>query len=122
MSERNNNSYISQLQHSLDLYDRIFLVLEIGDFRKCLVYGRKTQNNNFLLLIPDVYEEDFEEFGFNQQFLTQGEVDELICLYSTYEFSHRFRIISKDETYGNVFQLVESGLLTYEEALEAILR
>lgn len=118
----NNNCIIFRLQNMLNIYDRILLVQEKEEFRKCLACGRKTDDSNFLLLIPDVFKEYFEEFGFSQKFLTQEEVEELIGLYFTYEFSNRFRIISKDGICGNIFQLVENGLLTYEEALEAILR
>lgn len=117
-----NNGLMSRIQHSLDIYDRVLLIQENEEFRKCLEGGRKTDNGNFLLLMPDTVEDDFEEFGFTQQFLTQEEMEEISHMYYMYEFSNRFRIVSRENNYGSVFDLVDSGLLTYEEAFEAILR
>lgn len=56
-----------------------------------------------------------------QRVISREETEALCRLYFMYEFSNRFQIISRTETYGDVFRLVDTGLLTFEEAIEALL-
>lgn len=112
---------VLQLQHMLDSYDRILLVQEKEEFLKCLENARIVDAGNLLLLVPYIFKRDFEKFGFNQQFLTLEEMEEISQLYYMYDFSNRFSVISDNSIYGNIFDLVKNGLLSYEETLEAIL-
>ena len=47
---------------------------------------------------------------------------ELRQLYLIYEFSDKFRMISTDGNYGTLWNYVKTGLLTPEEAVEALLK
>lgn len=51
---------------------------------------------------------------------TEEERQYLLKLYFLYEFSDRFQVISDDTPYGNIFNLVKTGLLTAEEAAQAL--
>lgn len=53
--------------------------------------------------------------------LSHEEACELSQLYLTYEFSDRFALISEQEQYGTIFNYVDTGILTEEEAVKAIL-
>lgn len=117
-----NRSLVSRLQHILDTYDIVLLVRTKEEFYKCLESVREIGNRNLLLLLPEVFKDTFEKFGLAQQILTANEFEEIESLYRMYEFSNRFRVISDDGMYGDIFEFVNNGLLTYEEALEAILR
>ena len=47
---------------------------------------------------------------------------ELRQLYLTYEFSDKFRMISMEGNYGTLWNYVKTGLLTPDEAVEALLK
>lgn len=54
--------------------------------------------------------------------LTKKEAQQLVDLYLTYEFSDQFLLISRETTnYASLFHLVDTGILTMEEAFEALL-
>ena len=85
----------------LDKYDMIFLVQneckdELVD--KMILYC-KEHNKNVL-------------FTYN---------DEVKKLYTTYEFSDRVKLLTFSNQYGNIFNLVRNGIITLEEAIEALL-
>lgn len=47
---------------------------------------------------------------------------DLVSLYHTYEFSDRFRVIGRSSQCGGLFNYVDNGLLTEQEAFELLLR
>lgn len=53
--------------------------------------------------------------------ISMQELKWLKGLYGTYEFSDRFQILSDSGNYGNIFNYVENGLMTPEEAFHAVL-
>lgn len=53
--------------------------------------------------------------------ITEENVQFLLLLYHMYEFSDRFRLISRRERCGNLFQLADTGILDMEEVWEALL-
>jgi len=75
-----------------------------------------------LLLISNTFRDEYTTCGFVKQFLTQDELKKIRDLFYMYEFSDRFRVISREDGYGNIFNLVDNGILTDEEAFEAILK
>lgn len=53
--------------------------------------------------------------------LSEEKETALAELYGTYEFSDRFRRLSRSALYGGLWNYVETGLLTPEEAANALL-
>ena len=103
-------------------YDKVFLIQENEMFLKCLERGRKKDSSNYLLLISNTFRDEYKKCGFTKQFLTQKEMEKIRDLYYMYEFSNRFRVISREDSYGNIFNLVDNGILTDIEAIEALLK
>lgn len=44
----------------------------------------------------------------------------MIELYYLYEFSDRFIVLSESEQYGSVWNYVKGGLITFEDAMDAL--
>lgn len=53
--------------------------------------------------------------------IADDKAKSLFDFYHIYEFSDRFQIISREERYGSLFQLVDTGLLTLDEMAKALL-
>lgn len=127
-SESGETRVIAKLQYALATYDKILFIQDAEDFGKCLESVKAVKDGRLnispdkkvLLLVKDPYPACCMEFA--QMVLTEEEWETIYCLYYMYEFSNRFRMVTKDAMYGNIFELVKNGLITYEEALEAILR
>ncbi len=100
---------IEKLQKDLHTYDLILLVSGDGTDSACGMPGRLLKSRAFrsspkkLLILPA------EKYG------------ELVSLYHTYEFSDRFRVIGRTHQFGGLFNYVDNGLLTEDEAFELIL-
>ena len=58
----------------------------------------------------------------DQLVVSRETYTKLLQLYLTYEFSDKFRIISMDGNYGTLWNYVKTGILTHEEAVEALLK
>lgn len=61
----------------------------------------------------------FEKISF--QSVTETEAKELCHLHHMYEFSDRFLTIPETDTYGGLFNFVDTGLLQMDEVWEALL-
>lgn len=101
---------ISVLKNDLKIYDLIVLVKNNTDDSLGGMIGRiqnsrafRNSQKRILVLPADKY-------------------IELVTLYHTYEFSDRFRVIGKSVQHGELFNYVDSGLLTEEEVFELILK
>ena len=53
--------------------------------------------------------------------LPSEKYKDLVSLYHTYEFSDRFKVIGRSRQHGGLFNYVDNGLLTEQEAFELIL-
>lgn len=56
----------------------------------------------------------------NIRILKKTESEELIKLYHLYEFSDKFRLLSNNENYGGIINLLNTGVLTEDEMYEAL--
>ncbi len=100
---------IEKLDSDLHDYDLILLVSGADDHSAGGMMGRlinsrafRTSTKKILVLPVDKYKE-------------------LVSLYHTYEFSDRFKVIGRDHQFGGLFNYVDNGLLTEDEAFELIL-
>ena len=74
------------------------------------------------VLCDEVEIERFFPVHMNKISLDEETYTTLRQLYLTYEFSDKFRMISMDGNYGTIWNYVKTGLLTPEEAVEALLK
>jgi hypothetical protein len=50
----------------------------------------------------------------------EGQSEEIVDLYRTYEFSDRVIYVSKESNYGTLYNYVKTGVLSEEEFLDSI--
>ncbi len=114
---------LRQLEEWLAVYDHIFLVPDKTVEEDISVSGilragaGKTGDRKFLLLSASLIT---ESVGFTYRQLMEEEQEQFLRLYYMYEFSDRFSVISRESAYGGLFHLVETGLLSMDEAAQAL--
>lgn len=114
---------LRQLEEWLAVYDHIFLVPDKMVEEDISVSGilragaGKTGDRKFLLLSASLIT---ESVGFTYRQLMEEEQEQFLRLYHMYEFSDRFSVISWENAYGGLFHLVETGLLSMDEAAQAL--
>lgn len=47
--------------------------------------------------------------------------EEMYQLYNTYEFSDKVKCLTESKQYGNIFNFVRNGVITLDEAIEALI-
>lgn len=99
-----------KIKNDLNIYDLILLVdsdeqLSVGGLMEKLLNSQAFRKSPKKILV-----------------LPSEKYMDLVSLYHTYEFSDRFKIIGKSMQYGGLFNYVDNGLLTEQEAFELILR
>lgn len=127
---------IRRLESDIRQYDQIFLVTgeevllrEIVSSLCCLRESGDSDRRR-LVLIPsdtgpediwDLLSEDKTDSRVSWRRVSRGEAQTLCRLYDSYEFSDRFHILSREEQYGGLLNFVDTGILSAEELLEALL-
>ena len=102
------------------------------------------QNENLLLISSDVFTDMFEENKisnilkespqnslvgvYKSHMIDSSQVSckknfyNIYRLYCMYEFSDNIHLLSNNKHYGTIFNYVDMGLLTLEEAIEVLLQ
>lgn len=117
---------LMKLEDDLKKYEKIFLILDNEETVDKLLdklfnsMRIKAKKQRVLILYSGKQKIGIDE-SVVQRVISREETEALCRLYFMYEFSNRFQVISRTETYGDVFQLVDTGLITLEEAIEALL-
>lgn len=114
---------ISRLETWLISYDHVFLVTCEGEGTETFVSDilragvGKAAGRRILLLSAAPVTADI---GFVCRQIGREEEKLLLQLYRMYEFADNFSVIEKTNAYGGLFHLVETGVLSVEEAAEAL--
>ena len=119
------DTVIELVHKTLQKYNKIILVTRLvpqnvwSRFCNGLVkYKEESANFSFLFIL----EEGVSCPGdFCSITVSHEEAQELYKLYLTYEFSNRFEICSDNMRYGTIFNYVDTGIMTEEEAVNALL-
>lgn len=124
---KDGGKILRQLESDLKKYDKIFLVLEeqklLDDILRLLcdsgaVKGIKQE----ILVLASLKRRIGKDTLVMYRQITEDESKQLCRLYSMYEFSDRFQILSSETLlYGSLFQLVDAGLLSLRESVSALL-
>ena len=112
-----------QLDNTLfDVNDKVFLISEA--FHEEFIWNDFSQvnleNRKILILstkLPNIKE---KQVIFEQ--IDEGRAKELYTLYHTYEFADNFTLLERNSTFATIFNYVQTGILTLEEAWQALLR
>ena len=112
------------LENSLGEYDRIILVINdraSGNDLLSRLLGSEAIKKSVKKIMIMSCENREEEGNYTYFQISRQEEKWLNELYRMYEFSDRFQILSYGGNYGNIFNYVETGLMTMEEVFEAVL-
>lgn len=108
---------LMEIEKDLEQFDRILLITN-----ECTsLFPAVTDAINILVLsISALPVESDSHITYRQ--ITKEQQTELLQTYHMYEFSDRFRIVSRDDQFGSIWNYVDAGVLTEQEALEALVR
>ncbi len=116
---------IKKLKKILQEYDKIlFITYRTESFLQSISKENKQNkkiNIKILLIIPEHLETPVFESDIYYEIISEKDAQDLAYLYHTYEFSDHFVMPEENQPVASVFNLVRSGLLTLEEAWQALL-
>lgn len=106
-----------EIEKDLERYDRILLLTNTWTGPFPTITGAK---NILVLSVSTISLESNPQITYRQ--ITTQQQAELLKIYRMYEFSDRFRVVSRDSQFGGIWNYVDAGILTEQEAFEAIVR
>lgn len=114
---------INWLEEKLCQFDKIFLI----DAESLLLqpFLRELENQiskSEKVLTLFVYKEEICELSklaYCQ--ITEEQQNHLLNLYNLYEFSGAFYYVTKNNRYGTIWNYVDTGILTMQEAIRSLL-
>lgn len=120
----NSDELLTALESNLNKYDRIILIINdsIGEnnlFSEFINSEAIKKSTKKIMIMSSEDGKESENYAYYR--LSEVEEEQLVKLYLMYEFSDRFQILSYDSNFGNIFNYVKTGIMTAEEAFEAIL-
>lgn len=124
---KDRGKLLCQLESDLKKYDKIFLVLEerklLDDILRLLCdSGAMEGKKQKILVLASLKRQTGKDTLVMYRQISEDESKQLCRLYSMYEFSDRFQILSGETMlYGSLFQLVDMGLLSLRESVSALL-
>lgn len=112
---------LMELRHCLEKYDCVFLFcnntkLFEDFFAKSLLLNEIKRNIKIYSCNKVRYPERISHARIG---LKEEKI--ILEIYQTYEFSDKFHVIDFNEMYGSLFQYMETGVLTVEETINALL-
>lgn len=114
---------LKKLEIWLAAYDRVFLVpgenRTAGDFVSAILRAAAGKTGGRRILVLSAVPVTVGE-GFTYKQICEEEQNRLLQLYYMYEFADNFSVIDKTNVYGGLFYLVETSVLSVEEAAETL--
>lgn len=116
---------LEMLREKLWEYNKVFLVTHLSpqeEWRRICsmvsVLKKEAADNRLVILLEEGVHcpEDISYIV-----LSHEDAKELYQLYLTYDFSDKFFFLSGNLQYGTIFNYVDTGILSEEEAVTAIL-
>ena len=114
---------IDELQDMLKTYDKIFLVkcadeeYIFSKLRDSKVIKSEKQK---ILILSTSNPKEFP--GVYYRKISDDDSEFYYRLYHMYEFSDRFQVLSNEVCFGNLFNFVNLGLLSFDEMFRALLK
>lgn len=114
---------IDELQDMLKTNDKIFLVkcadeeYIFSKLRDSKVIKSEKQK---VLILSTSNQKEFP--GVYYRKISDDDSEFYYRLYHMYEFSDRFQVLSNELCFGNLFNFVNQGLLSFDEMLGALLK
>lgn len=102
---------ISEIEYMLKKYDLILIIEDYDiNYSKALAIRLKTYNT---------YKKDNSK---KVCIIISDEYKDMVSLFYTYEYSDKVKIVGRSRQYGGLFNLVDVGLISEEQAFETLLR
>lgn len=121
--EEYNDVLLAKLEKDLEHYDRIVLIT-VGnqEYRDLLIqFCNSDMLKNCMKKILVLSDENLAEGKrYSCRKLSCQTIRQLKELYFMYEFSDRFQLLSREESFGGILDFVDAGILTKEEAIRAL--
>lgn len=115
---------LAELERDLEDYDRIFLIPVMdeiyGELFRWLDRSGRPQNCGENILVLSV-EALAEGSNYSCRRISVPKMARLKELYFMYEFSDRFRLLSREESFGGILNFLDTGILTKEEVFRGLL-
>ena len=112
-----------RLEKDLEEFDRIILIDEkrvkqdfLDAFYKSEAFSVVRKK---ILILSE--KEDKRKGSIVWRCITESEMRDISKLYYMYEFSNRISLLSQENIFGGLHNLVNTGVLTQEEAITAFL-
>lgn len=112
----NKSDILVKLEAALETFDRVLLVTD--DLQEPFITS--SMKKILVLTTKNIPLADIPQITYSQ--ITAKQQTELLKLYGMYEFSDRFQVIAADGRFGSLWNYVETGILTAQEAMEVLLR
>lgn len=110
-------SILTEIEKDLERFDRVILITDMD----VMPFPADMDVKNILILsVNAVPLESNSQITYRQ--ITADQQAELLKIYHMYEFSDRFRVVSRDDQFGSIWNYVDTGIMTEQEALEALVR
>lgn len=112
----------SELERLIRKYKKIvfFPSEEAAEFAACIPETILRDGDILILCAEAVFGQGLPEMPDTVIRLSEKETEELVRLYSTYEFTDNFIMIAENSSCASVFNFVGNGVLTTEEAWQAL--
>lgn len=117
------NRVAAELEKNLKEFDQVILIDErklSREFQETL-YTSETLGKDQKKTLILSGAEDKKQGSIVWRCTAGKDFSEFLRVYFLYEFSDHISLISKEHTYGGILNLVETGILTLEEAQAALL-
>ena len=113
--------WYARVEAWMEEYEKIYLVMDPSILK--LLMTAETAPCKVLLLFPETLGNfpQREQGSISFVPICEEHAGWLRALYLTYEFSNRFRMLSCRTPHGNIMNYVNTGLLSQEDVLMALL-
>lgn len=114
---------LAELEKDLEYYDRIFLITgRHQEYRELFIqFGGSEKRKDGTKKILVLSDENLDGGAcYSCRRLSHEDAGQLKKLYFMYEFSDRFQLLSREESFGGILDFADTGILTKEEAFCAL--
>lgn len=117
---------IKNIKETLEKFDMVLMIKDGSGVSENLTRDicnsqALNETSKRVLILSGVDISDTENHSYYFRRIHRREQEIIEQIYSMYEFSDRFKIISESQQYGSILNYVKSGLLTMEEVFRALL-
>lgn len=112
----------SELERLIRNYKKIifFPSEEAAEFAACIPEAILCDKDILILCAETTFGQRLARQGESVTILPAEEAERLVRLYTAYEFTDNFIMILENPCYASVFHFVKNGILTAEEAWQAL--